>query len=71
MRRKGSVKDRIDAAFSHLVSTWPLDVRGPADDARARPRSRNGDDMGVLIYILLTVAVFALLGLLQKLVEGL
>jgi hypothetical protein len=31
----------------------------------------NGDDMSVLVYILLTVAIFALLGLVQKLVEGL
>ena len=31
----------------------------------------NGDEMGVLIYILLTVAIFAILGLAQKLVERL
>ena len=31
----------------------------------------NGDKMGVLIFIVLTVAVFALLGLAQKLVERL
>jgi hypothetical protein len=31
----------------------------------------NGDDMSVLVYIVLTVAIFALLGLVQKLVEGL
>jgi hypothetical protein len=31
----------------------------------------DGDDeMGVLVYIVLTVAIFALLGLVQKLVEG-
>ncbi|MGB9307138.1 MAG: potassium ABC transporter ATPase [Mycobacterium sp.] len=33
--------------------------------------ARNGDNMGVLAYIVLTVAVFALLGLVQKLVERL
>jgi hypothetical protein len=33
--------------------------------------ARNGDEMGVLIYIVLTVAVFAVLGLAQKLVERL
>ncbi|WP_264917000.1 hypothetical protein [Mycobacterium kiyosense] len=33
--------------------------------------ARNGDEMGVLAYIALTVAVFALLGLTQKLVERL
>jgi hypothetical protein len=31
----------------------------------------NGDEMSVLLYIVLTVAIFALLGLVQKLVEGL
>nr|WP_231982242.1 potassium ABC transporter ATPase [Mycobacterium sp. E2327] len=31
----------------------------------------NGDKMGVLIYVLVTIAVFALLGLTQKLVERL
>lgn len=31
----------------------------------------NGDDMAVVVYIVLTLAIFALLGLVQKLVEGL
>jgi hypothetical protein len=31
----------------------------------------NGVEMGVLVYIVLTVAIFALLGLVVKLVEGL
>ncbi|WP_255369311.1 MULTISPECIES: hypothetical protein [unclassified Mycobacterium] len=31
----------------------------------------NGDKMGVLVYIVLTVAVFAILGTVQKLVERL
>jgi hypothetical protein len=31
----------------------------------------DGDEMGVLIFVLLTVAVFAVLGLAQKLVERL
>ncbi len=34
-------------------------------------RSVNGDEMSVLLYVVLTVAVFALLGLVQKVVEGL
>ncbi|WP_208301165.1 potassium-transporting ATPase [Mycobacterium sp. DL440] len=33
--------------------------------------SSNGDGMPVLLYLVLTVAIFALLGLVQKLVEGL
>ncbi|BBZ30155.1 hypothetical protein MMAD_44500 [Mycolicibacterium madagascariense] len=37
-----------------------------------RPPARvNGVDMSVLLYVVLTVAIFALLGLVQKLVEGL
>jgi hypothetical protein len=32
--------------------------------------SRNGDDVSVVVYLLLTVAVFALLGAVLKLVEG-
>jgi hypothetical protein len=32
---------------------------------------RNGDKMGVVIFIVLTVAAFAVLGLTQKLVERL
>jgi hypothetical protein len=31
----------------------------------------NGDEMSVLLYVVLTVAIFALLGWIQKLVEGL
>jgi hypothetical protein len=31
----------------------------------------NGDDMSVVVFIVLTVAIFALLGLVQKLVERL
>ncbi|WP_235673062.1 potassium-transporting ATPase [Mycolicibacterium hodleri] len=31
----------------------------------------NGDEMSVLLYVALTVAIFALLGLVQKVVEGL
>jgi hypothetical protein len=33
--------------------------------------SRNGDDVSVVIYLLLTVAIFALLGTVLKLVERL
>jgi hypothetical protein len=32
---------------------------------------RNGDKMGVLVYVVVTVAIFAALGLAQKLVERL
>jgi hypothetical protein len=33
--------------------------------------SVNGDEMSVVVFIVLTVAIFALLGLVQKLVERL
>jgi hypothetical protein len=36
-----------------------------------RNSQRYGDEMGVLIYIVLTVLIFGLLGLAQKLVERL
>jgi hypothetical protein len=32
---------------------------------------KNGAEMAVLVYVLLTIAVFAVLGLTQKLVERL
>jgi hypothetical protein len=53
-----------------------LDVEGPADAAPPQfsgsvRESTNGDEMGVLIYIVLTVLIFGLLGLVQRLVEGL
>jgi hypothetical protein len=51
-----------------------LEAEGPAEAASnelATASPANGDEMGVLVYIVLTVAIFALLGLVQKLVEGL
>jgi hypothetical protein len=36
-----------------------------------RRRVNVGDGMSVVIFIVLTVAIFAVLGLVQKLVEGL
>ena len=53
-----------------------LNTEGPAEaastDARgARRFISERSDMSVVVYILLTVAIFALLGLVQKLVEGL
>lgn len=43
----------------------------PAKLRATRVDPLNGDKMGVLVYIVLTVAIFALLGLAVKLVEGL
>jgi hypothetical protein len=36
-----------------------------------RPVNVNGVDMSVLVFIVLTLVIFAVLGLVQKLVEGL
>jgi hypothetical protein len=47
---------------------WVFPVPGRRNPAG---RKRVGDGMSVLVYIVLTVAIFALLGLVQKLVEGL
>ena len=41
------------------------EIRGPVNVSIER------SDMSVVVYVLLTVAIFALLGLVQKLVEGL
>jgi hypothetical protein len=41
------------------------------DGRRAASNCVNGDNVGVLVFIVLTVAVFAVLGLVQKLVERL
>ena len=40
-------------------------------DAEIRRPVNVGDGMSVVVYIVLTVVIFALLGLVQKLVEGL
>jgi hypothetical protein len=37
----------------------------------ARRFHSNGDEMSVVVFIVLTLAIFALLGLVQKLVERL
>lgn len=38
---------------------------------RMHVMARNGDEMGVVAYVVLTVAVFAVLSVVQKLVERL
>jgi hypothetical protein len=44
----------------------------PSRTTPERPQvSVNGDEMSVVVFIVLTVAIFALLGLVQKLVERL
>lgn len=52
-----------------------LDAVGPGDAARAGvPRTWircERRDMGVVIFVVLIVAIFAVLGLVQKLVERL
>ena len=43
----------------------------PRGDCESGRPPSNGVDMSVLLYVVLTVAIFALLGLVQKLVERL
>ena len=58
-----------------LASFWSSRLRAPRTLPQWSPTATaipvNGDDMGVLVYIVLTVLIFGLLGLVQKLVEGL
>ena len=63
-------------AAAGLASGLVLNTRARQRLPRQTPEapaglSVNGDDMSVVVYIVLTVAIFALLGLVQKLVEGL
>ncbi|GAS88884.1 uncharacterized protein RMCB_2980 [Mycolicibacterium brisbanense] len=74
-RRKKTVKDRGAGVKKPSTARLPTGKRA---DAGSGPESRrpvnvssNGDSMSVLIYIVLTVAIFALLGLVQRLVERL
>lgn len=45
--------------------------RGRLVDVPWYASAPNGEEMGVVVYVVLTVAVFAALGLAQKLVERL
>jgi hypothetical protein len=58
-------QETVKAASTAL--NWVFSVPGGRNPAARKRRS----DMSVVVYIVLTVAVFALLGLIQKLVEGL
>ncbi len=42
-----------------------------SESAHRSGPNRNGDEMSVVVYVVLTVAMFAVLGLVQKLVERL
>jgi hypothetical protein len=62
-----------------LASLLSLTAEGPIAAACSRPRinpdwlgeRRYGDNVSVVVYLLLTVAVFAVLGTVVKLVERL
>lgn len=80
-RRKGlpfGRKETVNARLSYLqrTSVSPGSHRrdpasGCLDHDRAPAVFIDRSDMSVVVYIVLTVAIFALLGLIQKLVEGL
>ena len=56
-----------------LASVWSSRLRAQLSLPRVRPAKPSDmeNEMGVLVYIVLTVLIFGLLGLVQKLVEGL
>ena len=58
-------KESVKTGICTLSGSDPLKVR------RNPAGRKRGSDMSVVVYIVLTVAIFALLGLVQKLVEGL
>ena len=74
--RKESVNAEAGTRDAGLISSWSSTPRTPRTRPLTWPGSdrnsqRYGDEMGVLIYIVLTVLIFGLLGLAQKLVERL
>jgi hypothetical protein len=74
-RRKENVNGRLRPAPAGLTSGLALNAEARQRLSRPTPErpqvSLNGDDMSVVVFIVLTVAIFALLGLVQKLVERL
>jgi hypothetical protein len=72
---KETVKDRDCGVKKPSTARRPAGNRADAGAGLRNPgaseRVSNGDSMSVLIYTVLTVAIFALLGLVQKLVERL
>ena len=72
--RKENVNNGPRGRDRGLASSWPRDATGPADAASIEARPQPSEwrrQVGVLVYIVLTVLIFGLLGLVQKLVEGL
>lgn len=64
----GAVAINFKLTLPPRTALWLTSMRSFSMHANRRS---NGDKMGVLIFVLLTVAVFAVLGLVQKLVERL
>jgi hypothetical protein len=58
-------KESVKTAVSTLSGSDSLTSR------RSPAGRKRGSDMSVVVFIVLTVVIFALLGLVQKLVEGL
>ena len=69
--RKASTKGPSRAVAPTVKLTEPPRTALSPLARRICMHAKNGEMMGVLAYIALTVAVFALLGLAQKLVERL
>ena len=73
VKKASTMAERHSARSSFVLVLAAEGPGGAASRARERPAwiPVNGDSMSVLVYIALTVAIFGLLGLVQKLVEGL
>lgn len=74
-QRKENVKGPRRPGQAGLTSGLALNAEARQRLSRPTPErpqvSLNGDEMSVVVFIVLTVAIFALLGLVQKLVERL
>ncbi|MBO0879308.1 MAG: hypothetical protein J2P17_02805 [Mycobacterium sp.] len=74
--RKESVNARAARCSAGLALLQSSTLRAQRRLPLGRPKigpfgGRNGDDVSVVVYVLLTAAIFALLGTVLKLVERL
>jgi hypothetical protein len=67
---KGPTRE-VPSTFKLNLASEDCAVADSTRSFRMHVNWRNGDKMGVLAFVVLTVAVFAVLGLVQKLVERL
>jgi hypothetical protein len=63
--------DAVEAVSLRIVPSADCAATAPERWGRRLASQVNGDEMSVLLYVVLTVVIFALLGLVQRLVERL